>query len=117
MVSLPLLELDGARSYCGGTAGAEESDAAAQARWVGGIGGRAGNRDDYVIASKFGNLSMSGGTRFSDGRPEYLRACCDRSLQRLKTEIIDLYYIHRVDPDVPIEDTVGAMGDLVRQGK
>jgi aryl-alcohol dehydrogenase-like predicted oxidoreductase len=77
----------------------------------------AGSRDDYVIASKFGNLSMSGGTRFSDGRPEYLRACCDRSLQRLKTEIIDLYYIHRVDPDVPIEDTVGAMGDLVRQGK
>src|SRR5882672_7692040 len=77
----------------------------------------AGSRDDYVIASKFGNLSMSGGTRFSDGRPESLRACCDRSLQRLKTEIIDLYYVHRVDPDVPIEDTVGAMGDLVRQGK
>jgi len=77
----------------------------------------AGSRSDYVIASKFGNLSMSGGSRFSDGRPDYLRACCDRSLQRLKTDVIDLYYIHRVDPDVPIEDTVGAMGDLVRQGK
>jgi aryl-alcohol dehydrogenase-like predicted oxidoreductase len=76
-----------------------------------------GHRGDYVIASKFGNLSMSGGARFSDGRPEYLRECCEKSLRRLETDVIDLYYIHRVDPTVPIEDTVGAMSDLVRQGK
>ena len=77
----------------------------------------AGHRGDYVIASKFGNLSQSGGDRFSDGRPEYVRAACDKSLKRLQTDAIDLYYIHRVDPEVPIEDTVGAMADLVRQGK
>jgi aryl-alcohol dehydrogenase-like predicted oxidoreductase len=77
----------------------------------------AGRRRDYVIASKFGNLSMAGGDRFSDGRPEYVRQACERSLQRLQTEVIDLYYIHRVDPSVPVEDTVGAMSDLVRQGK
>lgn len=76
-----------------------------------------GHRGDYVIASKFGNLSQGGGPRFSDGRPEYVRQACERSLKRLNTEIIDLYYIHRVDPAVPIEDTVGAMADLVRQGK
>jgi aryl-alcohol dehydrogenase-like predicted oxidoreductase len=77
----------------------------------------AGHRGEYVIASKFGNLGMTGGDRFSDGRPEYVREACERSLQRLRTEAIDLYYIHRVDPAVPVEDTVGAMGDLVRQGK
>src|SRR3954451_8054258 len=77
----------------------------------------AGHRDEYVIASKFGNVSLQGGPRFADGRPEYLKECCDKSLARLKTDVIDLYYIHRVDADVPIEDTVGAMSDLVRQGK
>ena len=77
----------------------------------------AGHRGDYVIASKFGNLSQSGGPRFSDGRPEYVREACEKSLKRLQTDVIDLYYIHRVDPEVPIEDTVGAMADLVRQGK
>jgi aryl-alcohol dehydrogenase-like predicted oxidoreductase len=77
----------------------------------------AGHRGEYVIASKFGNLGMTGGDRFSDGRPEYVQQACERSLQRLQTEVIDLYYIHRVDPAVPIEDTVGAMSDLVRQGK
>jgi len=76
-----------------------------------------GRRSEYVIASKFGNLSQSGGPRFSDGRPEYVREACDKSLKRLKTDVIDLYYIHRIDPTVPIEDTVGAMSDLVRQGK
>jgi aryl-alcohol dehydrogenase-like predicted oxidoreductase len=76
-----------------------------------------GHRDEYVIASKFGNLGLVGGSRFSDGRPEYLRGACERSLQRLETDAIDLYYIHRIDPTVPIEDTVGAMSDLVRQGK
>ena len=77
----------------------------------------AGHRDDYAIASKFGNLGLLGDPRFADGRPEYVREACDKSLRRLNTEMIDLYYIHRVDPTVPIEDTVGAMGELVRQGK
>ena len=76
-----------------------------------------GHRAEYVIASKFGNLSQAGGPRFSDGRPEYVREACDKSLKRLQTDVIDLYYIHRIDPAVPIEDTVGAMADLVRQGK
>ena len=77
----------------------------------------AGHRDDYVIASKFGNLGLLGDPRFADGRPEYVREACDKSLRRLKTDVIDLYYIHRIDPTVPIEDTVGAMAELVRQGK
>jgi aryl-alcohol dehydrogenase-like predicted oxidoreductase len=77
----------------------------------------AGHRRDYVIASKFGNVQLQGGPRFADGRPEYLKECCDKSLTRLQTEIIDLYYIHRVDADVPIEDTVGAMAELVQAGK
>jgi aryl-alcohol dehydrogenase-like predicted oxidoreductase len=76
-----------------------------------------GHRDDYVIATKFGNLRAPDGSPTSDGRPEYVKACCERSLKRLQTDIIDLYYIHRVDPTVPIEDTMGAMGELVRQGK
>jgi aryl-alcohol dehydrogenase-like predicted oxidoreductase len=77
----------------------------------------AGHRGDYVIASKFGNVQLQGGPRFADGRPEYVRECCDKSLQRLKTDVIDLYYIHRVDADVPIEDTIGAMAELVAAGK
>ena len=76
-----------------------------------------GHRDEYVIASKFGNLRASDGSPTSDGRPEYVKACCERSLKRLETDFIDLYYIHRVDPTVPIEDTVGAMSELVRHGK
>ncbi len=76
-----------------------------------------GRRYEYVIASKFGNLRRPDGTPTADGRPEYVKAACERSLQRLRTEHIDLYYIHRVDPFVPIEDTVGAMSDLVREGK
>ena len=76
-----------------------------------------GHRNEYVIASKFGNLRAADGSPTSDGRPEYVKACCERSLLRLETDFIDLYYIHRVDPAVPIEDTVGAMSDLVRQGK
>src|SRR5437588_8595751 len=77
----------------------------------------AGHRGEYVIASKFGNLSQSGGPRFSDGRPDYVREACEKSLKRLQTDVIDLYYIHRVDPEVPVEDTVGAMAGLVSQGK
>ena len=76
-----------------------------------------GHRNEYVIASKFGNLRASDGSPTSDGRPEYVKACCERSLKRLETDFIDLYYIHRVDPTVPIEDTVGAMSELVRHGK
>src|SRR5882724_10561551 len=57
----------------------------------------AGHRDDYVIASKFGNLGLLGDPRFADGRPEYVREACERSLKRLQTDAIDLYYIHRID--------------------
>jgi len=76
-----------------------------------------GHRSEYVIASKFGNLRAADGSPTSDGRPEYVKACCERSLKRLETDVIDLCYIHRVDPTIPIEDTVGAMSDLVREGK
>ena len=75
------------------------------------------HRGDYVIASKFGNLGLLGDPRFADGRPEYVREACEKSLGRLKTDVIDLYYIHRVDPTVPIEDTIGEMSKLVREGK
>ena len=77
----------------------------------------AGRRSEYVIASKFGNLRRPDGTPTADGRPEYVKLACERSLRRLRSEVIDLYYIHRVDPAVPIEDTVGAMSALVREGK
>jgi aryl-alcohol dehydrogenase-like predicted oxidoreductase len=76
-----------------------------------------GRRREYVIASKFGNLRRPDGTPTADGRPEYVKAACERSLRRLQTDVLDLYYIHRVDPAVPIEDTVGAMSELVRDGK
>ena len=76
-----------------------------------------GRRSEYVIASKFGNLRRPDGTPTADGRPEYVKLACERSLRRLRTEVIDLYYIHRVDPTVPVEETVGAMSVLVREGK
>ncbi|MGH8801566.1 MAG: aldo/keto reductase, partial [Casimicrobiaceae bacterium] len=77
-----------------------------------------GHRDGVVIATKFGNVRNAGGTfRGVNGRPEYVRQCCDASLARLRIDVIDLYYQHRVDPETPIEDTVGAMADLVREGK
>jgi len=76
-----------------------------------------GRRREYVIASKFGNLRRPDGTPTANGRPEYVKAACERSLRRLQTDVLDLYYIHRVDPAVPIEDTVGAMSELVRDGK
>lgn len=75
-------------------------------------------RDRVVIATKFGNMrGPDGSFQGVNGRPEYVRAACDASLGRLGVERIDLYYQHRVDRSVPIEDTVGAMSDLVRQGK
>jgi aryl-alcohol dehydrogenase-like predicted oxidoreductase len=75
-------------------------------------------RDQVVLATKFGNQRSPDGKFLGvNGRPEYVRACCEASLQRLNVEVIDLYYQHRVDPKTPIEDTVGAMADLVKQGK
>jgi len=76
-------------------------------------------RHGIVLASKFGLVpNPAGGTATDvDARPERVRACCDASLSRLGVETIDLYYLHRVDPAVAIEDTVGAMADLVRDGK
>jgi len=75
------------------------------------------HRNRVVIATKFGNLVLPDGTRAINGRPEYVRSACDASLKRLGVDHVDLYYQHRVDKNVPIEDTVGAMADLVRQGK
>ena len=79
----------------------------------------ADRRDKVVIATKFGIVRDPSrpNDRGVNGRPEYVRSSCDNSLKRLGVETIDLYYQHRVDPSVPIEETVGAMSDLVRQGK
>ncbi len=77
-----------------------------------------GRRNEVVLATKFGNQRSPDGKFLGvNGSPEYVRACCEASLQRLNVEVIDLYYQHRVDPKTPIEDTVGAMADLVKQGK
>ena len=77
-----------------------------------------GRRHEVVLATKFGNVRGPAGERLGiDGRPDYVMAACDASLKRLGVEVIDLYYQHRVDPTVPIEETVGAMGRLVEQGK
>jgi aryl-alcohol dehydrogenase-like predicted oxidoreductase len=77
-----------------------------------------GKRDRFVLATKFGNQRAADGKFIGvNGRPEYVRACCDASLKRLGVDHIDLYYQHRVDLNTPIEDTVGAMADLVKQGK
>lgn len=74
-------------------------------------------RDQVVLATKFGNIRDAQGRPAVDGRPEHVRRACDASLARLGVEVIDLYYLHRVDPSVPIEETVGAMAELVRAGK
>ncbi len=75
-------------------------------------------RDEVVLATKFGNVRAADGTALGiDGSPDYVRRACDASLQRLGVDHIDLYYQHRVDRRVPIEDTVGAMADLVKAGK
>jgi len=75
-------------------------------------------RGEVVLASKFGLVPPPGGGPATevDARPERVKACCQASLRRLGVDVIDLYYLHRVDPKVPIEDTVGAMADLVREG-
>jgi aryl-alcohol dehydrogenase-like predicted oxidoreductase len=77
-----------------------------------------GRRDEVVLATKFGNERLEDGTYVRvNGRPEYVRAACDASLQRLGVDTIDLYYQHRVDPNTPVEDTWGAMKELVDAGK
>jgi aryl-alcohol dehydrogenase-like predicted oxidoreductase len=75
-----------------------------------------GRRNEVVLATKFGNRGGKEG-KFADGRPEFVMQSCEASLKRLGVETIDLYYQHRIDPTVPIEDTVGAMAKLVQQGK
>lgn len=78
----------------------------------------AGRRDEVVLATKFGNVRHPDGTAQGvNGRPEYVPAACDASLRRLGVDRIDLYYLHRVDAEVPIEETVGAMSELVTAGK
>jgi aryl-alcohol dehydrogenase-like predicted oxidoreductase len=77
----------------------------------------AGRRDDVVLATKFGNERRPNGTRRVNGRAEYVRSACDASLERLGVDVIDLYYQHRVDPDTPVEETWGAMKELVDAGK
>lgn len=76
-----------------------------------------GRRDRVVLATKFGQTQNPGGPNGVNGRPDYVQQACEASLQRLGIDVIDLYYQHRVDPSVPIEDTVGAMAKLVQQGK
>jgi aryl-alcohol dehydrogenase-like predicted oxidoreductase len=76
-----------------------------------------GRRDKVTVATKFGNFDLPGGKKGYNGRPEYVREACDASLKNLGLDHIDLYYLHRIDPEVPIEETVGAMAGLVRQGK
>src|SRR5687768_5600274 len=77
-----------------------------------------GRRDEVVLATKFGNVRGEDGSFLGvSGRPEYVRAACEASLRRLGVETIDLYYQHRVDPQTPIEETVGAMARLVEEGK
>ena len=75
------------------------------------------HRDKIAIATKFANQVLPDGKRAINGRPEYVHSACDASLKRLGIDHIDLYYQHRVDKNVPIEDTVGAMAELVRKGK
>ncbi len=78
-----------------------------------------GKRQKVVLATKFGIVRdpANPSSRGVNGKPEYVRACCDASLKRLGVDHIDLYYQHRVDPSTPIEDTVGAMAQLVKEGK
>jgi aryl-alcohol dehydrogenase-like predicted oxidoreductase len=76
-----------------------------------------GVRDQVVIASKCGFVPLPDGTMTVNGNPDYIRSACDASLRRLGVDHIDLYYLHRVDPAVPVEDSVGAMAELVKSGK
>ncbi|MEJ2040201.1 MAG: aldo/keto reductase [Desulfosarcinaceae bacterium] len=77
----------------------------------------AGRRDKAVLATKFGFVKDEEGNRTVDGSPSWVRQACEASLKRLQTDVIDLYYLHRLDPQVPVEETVGAMAELVKAGK
>src|SRR3954452_348162 len=77
----------------------------------------AGRRDDFVLATKFANRTDADGNRFVDNSPDWIRTAIDDSLRRLGTDFVDLYYMHRRDPGVPIEESVGAMAELVQAGK
>jgi len=75
-------------------------------------------RNEAVLATKFGNVRGKDGSWMGvNGKPDYVRSCCEASLRRLGVDVIDLYYQHRVDPETPIEETVGAMAEMVREGK
>ena len=74
-------------------------------------------RSEVMVSSKFGNIALADGRKATNGRPEYVYQCCDESLTRMDLDVIDVYYLHRVDPAVPIEETIGAMARLVEQGK
>ena len=74
-------------------------------------------RSEVMVSSKFGNIALPDGKKATNGRPEYVYQCCDESLKRMGLDVIDVYYLHRVDPAVPIEETIGAMARLVEQGK
>jgi aryl-alcohol dehydrogenase-like predicted oxidoreductase len=76
-----------------------------------------GRRDNAIIASKFGNFDLPDGRKGYNGKPTYVPEACDASLKNLGLDYIDLYYLHRIDPEVPVEETVGAMAELVRRGK
>jgi len=76
-----------------------------------------GRRDQAIVATKFGQVKLPDGKQGVDGRPDYVMQACEASLKRLGIDVIDLYYQHRVDPNTPIEETVGAMKRLVEQGK
>ncbi len=76
-----------------------------------------GRRSEALITSKFGNIDLPDGKKATNGKPEYVFQCCEASLKRLGVDVIDVYYLHRVDPQTPIEETIGAMAQLVSQGK
>ncbi len=77
-----------------------------------------GRRDKIVLITKFGQVkNPDGGGNLVDGRPEYVMSCCEASLKRLNTDVIDLYFQHRIDPKVPVEETFGAVAQLIEQGK
>ena len=76
-----------------------------------------GRRNDVLITTKFGNIDLPDGKKATNGRPDYVHKCCDESLKRMGLDVIDMYFLHRVDPNVAIEETVGAMSELISRGK
>jgi aryl-alcohol dehydrogenase-like predicted oxidoreductase len=74
-------------------------------------------RDRILLSTKFGNIDLPDGRKATNGRPEYVQAACEASLKRMGVDVIDVYYLHRVDPATPIEETIGAMARLIEQGK